>query len=113
MNLVLEIAQELYENKKLQKEDFVNLINAVELQYKNPNNFVTELTNWAVDLMQLDDVVQHAKNFETMVSSFLDSPDADDKTTRTEVLQMVSLFRMLFVNLEGYNQLDIIKNNLK
>ena len=108
MAMVLELADELYEEGNLDNKSYLRLITSVETAYKNPDGFVEEIIKWSMDLIRMDEVDNHLKNFDKVINSFLESPDADDQETRIEVLQTVQHLKALFFGIREYEQKKLI-----
>jgi len=111
--MVIDVAETLHHEGKINKDDYLRLISGIEETYKNPNSFAAELTSWAADLLQMDDNTNHIKNLEKLLQTFLESPDADDYQVRLEMLQMIRQFKTLFTGIQQYQQKELIKLYLK
>lgn len=102
--LVLQAAEQLYDEGKLEKPDYLRLVSNVETNYRDSSYFVKDLKNWAKELLHTDRAVNHERNLDTLLVSYLESPDADDHEKRVEVLQLVKLFKKILTTSQGYDQ---------
>ncbi|KAA2218240.1 hypothetical protein [Maribacter flavus] len=106
--LVLEVAEELHRDGKLDDADFARLVEGVEETFKNPNKFKNELAKWAVDLLSMDKMENHLQNLQHLVNAFMESPEADDHQKRVEILQLTNKLALLLSGIAGYDQREIL-----
>ena len=107
--LVLQVAEELHIDGKLNNEDFQRLIENVEVEYKHSSNYMREVKIWLTELMNTDRANGHIHNLDNLLLSFLESADADDQQKRTEILTLVKQFRKILTVTEGYNEKLLIR----
>lgn len=106
--LVLEVAEELHRDGKLNDQDFARLVEGVEETFKNPNTFKNELAKWAADLLNMDHIDNHIANLQLLVNTFMESPEADDHQKRVEILQLTNKLTLLLSGIAGYDQREIL-----
>ena len=107
--LVLQVAEELHIDGKLNNEDYQRLIENVEVEYKHSSNYMREVKIWLTELMNTDRANGHIHNLDSLLLSFLESADADDQQKRTEILTLVKQFRKILTVTEGYNEKLLIR----
>ena len=107
--LVLQVAEELHLDGKLQREDYLKLVHNVETDFKNSTDYLKDVKLWLRQLLGADSATGHIQNLDTLLFSFLESPDADDLEKRVQILQLVKLFKNILVTTDGYNEKLLIK----
>ncbi|WP_027064565.1 hypothetical protein [Maribacter sp. Hel_I_7] len=107
--LVLQVAEELHVEGKLQNEDYKRLIENVEAEYKHSSNYMREVKVWLNELLSNDRASNQLQTLDTLLFTFLESSDADDHQNRTEIILLVKQFKKLLSITDGYNEKLLVR----
>lgn len=107
--LVLQVAEELHFEGKLQNDDYQRLIENVEAEYKHSSHYMREVKTWLGELLRSDRAANQLNSLDDLLFSFLESADADDHEKRTEIIQLVKQFKKILTITEGYNEKLLIR----